>query len=536
MGNNLVDVAGDSARSGSFLAFGMSVATVILSIGSIVAARILGPELYGQYTLVLVGPQLLFLFTDLGINQGIIKLTADLRSHGESDRVSKIVNTGILLRIIAGTGLSILLYVFAEPFASILLNRADMYPYLQITAILILFQALYSTAVSAFVGVDRAEFSAITSNMQAVIRTLVTILLLLLGFNLLGALAGNILGYAVAGICGIVILKMVLPKRRNSESSTSHKADAKALVQYGIPIFATFLLTGFTPLYQNMILGHFTTDIAVGNFKAALNFATTLTLLSFPITTALLSGFSKLDSITKQNVSAFFKLANKYTSLIVFPVITLLIFFSGEIVQIIYGPTYEPAAFYLALYCLLYFSAGIGYLNLASFYNGIGETKTTFKIGALTFVLVAFLSPVLAQFFEVTGLIVAFLVANVVGTSYGAYVAKRKHDVEFSMSSVGRILIASLISAVPAILLRLAGLQSLYILIGGSLIYVFFYLTLVPLLNIITESELENTRHIIQRIGPLKIIALKALEIEQKLMHVTLLIKRQKDTSTIEKN
>ncbi len=536
MGNSLVEVAGDSARSGSFLAFGMSLATVILSIGSIVAARLLGPELYGQYTLVLVGPQLLFLFTDLGINQGIIKLTADLRAQGEMDRVAKIVNTGLLLRILVGTSLSVILYVFAEPFAMILLNRVEMYPYLQITAILILFQALYSTAISAFVSVDRAEFSAITSNMQAVVRTLFTILLLLLGFDLLGAFAGNILGYAVAGICGVVILRIVLPKRENVKSSTSLKGDTKALVQYGMPIFATFLLTGFTPLYQNMILAHFTTDAAIGNFKAALNFATTLTLLSFPITTALLSGFSKLDSITKQNVSAFFKLANKYTSLIVFPVIMLLIIFSGEIVQILYGPTYQTAAVYLALYCLLYFAAGIGYLNLASFYNGIGETKTTFKIGALTFVLVAFLSPLLVQFFEVSGLIVAFLVANVVGTAYGAYIAKRKHNVEFSISTVGRVFIASLVSVIPSVLLRLAGLQSYFILIVGGLIYLFVYLTLVPLMNIITESELENIRHIIQRIGPLKIIAVRALELEQKLMHIALSIKRHKTASSMEKD
>jgi O-antigen/teichoic acid export membrane protein len=123
MGRSIIDVAGDSARSGSFFAFGMSLSTAILSIGSIVAARLLGPELYREYTLVLVGPQLLFLFTDLGINQGIIKLTANLRAQGDNDKISRIVNTGILLRILAGTVLSIILYIFAEPFALILLNR-----------------------------------------------------------------------------------------------------------------------------------------------------------------------------------------------------------------------------------------------------------------------------------------------------------------------------------------------------------------------------------------------------------------------------
>ena len=65
MADEFVGVIGDSARSGSLLAFGMTLSTVILAIGSIITARLLGPELYGQFTLVLVGPQLLFLFTDL---------------------------------------------------------------------------------------------------------------------------------------------------------------------------------------------------------------------------------------------------------------------------------------------------------------------------------------------------------------------------------------------------------------------------------------------------------------------------------------
>jgi O-antigen/teichoic acid export membrane protein len=290
------------------------------------------------------------------------------------------------------------------------------------------------------------------------------------------------------------------------------------------------------PLYQNLVLAYFTTDVAIGNFKAALNFVTVLTALSFPITTALLSGFSKLDSITKQNVKAFFKLANKYTSLIVFPVIVFLIIFSNEIVQFIYGPTYQSAAVFLSLYCLLYFSAGIGYLNLASFYNGIGETKTTFKIGVLTFMMVALLSPLFAQNFEVPGLIAAFLIANVVGTSYGAYVAKRKYNVEFAMSAVGRVFTASLVSAIPSILLRFAGLELHYTLIAGSLIYLFAYLTLVPLMNIITESELENARSIVYRLGPLKIIARRALELERRLLHMSLSIRRQKDHSSVEKD
>jgi O-antigen/teichoic acid export membrane protein len=74
MSDNLSKTAEALARNSFFLVFGSAVANIILAVGTIVAGRLLGPELYGQYSIILIVPQLLFLFTDLGINQGIIKL------------------------------------------------------------------------------------------------------------------------------------------------------------------------------------------------------------------------------------------------------------------------------------------------------------------------------------------------------------------------------------------------------------------------------------------------------------------------------
>ena len=60
MSDELTKVAEDSARGGFFLISGTAIATVIMAIASILIARFLGPELYGQYALILVIPQLLF--------------------------------------------------------------------------------------------------------------------------------------------------------------------------------------------------------------------------------------------------------------------------------------------------------------------------------------------------------------------------------------------------------------------------------------------------------------------------------------------
>jgi Na+-driven multidrug efflux pump len=140
--------------------------------------------------------------------------------------------------------MSTILFIFAEPFAAILLNRPDLYPYLRIVSILILFEAIYTTAFSSFVSIDKSEFSALTINLMAGIKSGLSITLIIIGFSVLGALIGNIIGYAIAGICGVILLKTLLSKKHTVTQNTNHKTphkeilktEMKALIYYGMPI------------------------------------------------------------------------------------------------------------------------------------------------------------------------------------------------------------------------------------------------------------------------------------------------------------
>ncbi|MGD6809027.1 MAG: flippase [Candidatus Bathyarchaeia archaeon] len=525
MSDDLFKTAEDSTRNGAFLAFGSAVATAILAVGSIVAGRLLGPELYGQYTLILVVPSLLFLFTDLGVNQGIIKFSSYLKVKGQTSKISNIIYSGLVLRVAIGAILSAVLYVFAEPFAVLLLNRADLYPYLQIMAFVVLFQAIYSTAVSAFISIDKSEYSALTQCIDAVIKTSLSLVLISLGFNLFGAVAGNVVGFVIAGICGIILLRFMLPKTKIKLNTDTFKLHTRSLISYGTPLYASFLLTGIVPLFQNVILANFTTDFDVGNFKAASNFATLMTVLSIPITNALLSAFSKLDSSKEDKIKTFFKLSNKYTALIIFPVTLLFIVFSKEIIQVVYGATYQSAALFLSLYCLLYFLVALGYLNLASFFNGLGDTKATMKISLITFVLVAALSPFFTQAYSVVGLIIAFLIANTVGISYGAFFARKKYQVQFDIAVTAKILVVSLLSVAPLVVVRLVVLPVYVTLAFGVCGYLLAYLTLLPLTRIVTLGELKMVNVILQKIRFLKLIGRITVKYEMKLCQTRMLVK-----------
>jgi O-antigen/teichoic acid export membrane protein len=239
----------------------------------------------------------------------------------------------------------------------------------------------------------------------------------------------------------------------------------------------------------------------------------------------LLSAFSKLDSSKEDKIKTFFKLSNKYTALIIFPVTLLFIVFSKEIIQVVYGATYQSAALFLSLYCLLYFLVALGYLNLASFFNGLGDTKATMKISLITFVLVAALSPFFTQAYSVVGLIIAFLIANTVGISYGAFFARKKYQVQFDIAVTAKILVVSLLSVAPLVVVRLVVLPVYVTLAFGVCGYLLAYLTLLPLTRIVTLGELKMVNVILQKIRFLKLIGRITVKYEMKLCQTRMLVK-----------
>jgi len=523
MTDELAKVTEESARGGFFLISGTAIATVVMAVASILIARLLGPELYGQYALVLVVPQLLFLFTDLGINQGIIKFTASFCVKNETVRIRRVIKYGLLLRAFTGIALFAINYALADSFASILLQRPDLAFYIRIAAISILFQVIFTTANSAFVGLDKTEFSALNTNIQAVAKATVSIGLVLLGFSVAGAITGYVIGYFVAAIAGIAILWIAIREKVSDQNDGNFSNDLKIIMRYGVPLYISILLTGLIPLYQNIILAIFTTDADIGNYKAAVNFISLMAVLTVPITTALLPAFSKLNSLSAQKVRTFYQLANKYTAIIIVPVTFLLIIFSKEIVQIIYGSTYDSASLFLAIYCLLYLLVGLGYLVLPSLFNGLGETKITLKMSLITFIILAVLSPILTKTYNVQGLITAFLIASTASTLYGLQVARKNLQVALAIGELLKIYLNSAVSSIPAfIVLHFWNLPQILKTIIGGVVYLFLYTTLTPITRTVTLIEIEKALNITRKIPFFAPIARPILLYQQRLANVRL--------------
>jgi stage V sporulation protein B len=507
MTTDLSQVTEDSARGSFFLFSGATLASIILAVSAILMGRFLGPELYGQYTLVLVVPMLLVLFTDLGMNAGVTKFAASLRAEGKSERIPAIITHSLLFRLAIGVTVSIFSLVFANYFA-LLINRPDFTFFIQIASLSVIFQVFFTTANSAFVGLDQSEYSALITTIRAILTTILQIGLILCSFSVTGALIGYVGGFIIASIVGIAILFLNFLKPTKKIVNENGRQIIVLLAKYGMPVYVSVVLLGFFPLYQQVILAFFTSDAAIGNFRAAYNFVALLSIISTSLTTAFLPAFSKLESATPEVISTFFNKANKYACLIVIPITVSVIIFSGPIVNLIYGATYTSAALYLSLNCSVFLLAIIGSFTLMSVFNGLGKTRLTMNMTLINFVLLLVLSPPLAALYDVVGVIVAFLVSTIVASLYAAVVAVRQLKIKFSFGPDLRIYLISILSAVPPlILLVFLSLNFTLVLLIGGLMYLIIFITLMPIMGIVTEAEIESLQKVTGRLPLVKFIA-----------------------------
>jgi len=524
MASDLTKVAEDSARGGFFLVSGTFIATVISAITAILVGRSLGPELYGQYSLSLVIPEMLFIFADFGIAAGVVKFAASLRTEGKIGQAAKMIKHAMFLRASIGLAFFLLNFALADFLAAVLLNRPELGFYIRVASISILFYVVFTIATSAYLGLDKTHYSALTTNIQAISKAVISIGLVLLGFSVAGAVLGYLAGYIIAGVVASSILLLILRQYprgdKNPDDNVGFTRTFKTLMNYGIPLYAAGILVGFIYSYQNFILAIFTTNVDIGNLRAAANFIALITIVSAPITTALFPAFSKLNSTMNGKIKTFFKFANKYTTLLIVPIATLLIIFSNEIVQIIYGSTYQTAAMFLSINCLLYFLVGLGYLTLTSLFNGLGETRITLKTSLIALLSIITLSPLLAKAYGVPGVIAASISANAASTCYGMYAAKRNFKVEFDTQSLIKIYLIGVVSTVPSLLLlQISTLPRLVNIVVGGLLYLFTYTTLAPVTKIVNNSELKTATEIIQKIKPLAPIIKPFLVYQQKILN-----------------
>jgi O-antigen/teichoic acid export membrane protein len=518
--DELSTIAQKATRGGLFLFIGNASSTVILAVGAILVARLLGPFSYGLYTLTVAIPVLLVALADAGMNFALVRLPARLRSEGDHARANRLVKLGFLLKLAISTAASIVCYAGSAVIASILLNRPELTPFVQLASLMIVFQAICDATNSIFIGQDLMQYSASVQILQATLKGALAPVLVFVGLGISGAIWGYVLALAAAGLTGVTLL-FTRHVRSSGRTTNQASTELRTLLGYGLPLYAASILSVFLTQYQNIVLAHFSSNVEIGNFGATWNFTTFMMILIYPITTAMFPMFSKMDPKSQRSdLARGFVLAVKYASLLMIPASVAVMVFSRDLIYLTYGSGYALAPQYLVLLGALYLLTAISYLVLGSFLSGVADTRTVLKMSVVTLAVYLPLGPVLAAFWGPFGLLIAYILSIATSTVYGLRETSVKHDARPDLRASGRILLAALAAAIPTIvLIQLdgAGFGVVNLVVGG-LLYLGVYLTLAPILGAVEKQDILNLRTLLGGTRIVGVLVNPVFDYESKLL------------------
>jgi O-antigen/teichoic acid export membrane protein len=524
--NELIGTATDVSRGTLFLFIGGTISTIIAALCSIIVARLLGPELYGAYSLCIVVPSFLLLFTDFGVNPALIKFSAKLKAEGRLGQLAYMIKHSLLFKLAISFTILCIGLIFSDILATFITNRPELSFLVRISIFLVLFNSLFSAINSILIGFNDMKRSSLLSIIQQLARSILSPLLIVIGFSILGAIVGYVISYILSAIIGIVIVYFIYYRKLSYDDNNNRfKDDLKIMINYGSPLYISSFINSIIGTYQGILLAWFTTNIIIGNFSIALNFTTLILLLINPISTALFPAFSKLNPDCEE-IRYMVKYAIKYTAILLVPASVFVIIMSKDLVSAIYGNAYVLAPEFLSLYSISFLYAGLGSAVLGSFFNGIGETKVNLNATLIYSAIFIPMALFLIKSYSILGLIIGFLISTSSSFIYSLFVALKKFHVSIDFQNSLRIYLASAISAIPILMLTTyLQLSNIINLVISAIIYVFLYLTIIPLIGSLNTTDLENFKIIFGSMKYIKLLNL-VLKYEDKLINFQVALKK----------
>ena len=370
------------------MAKGAGIGLVGLFLGKLFAyltrmfiARTMGPDAYGLLSIGLAIISILITFSLLGLDVGLIRFVAFYKGKGNLRKVKGSIFSSFKITVPLSIFFSILLFLFSEKISVDFFSKPELTPIVQILSLSVLPSIISSISDSTLTGFRLIKNKVYVTEVGKNLSTLIFVAAFFyLGFSLLGATLGFLLGFITSCVIGLYYIRgKILPNLRSKSVYMG-----KEILSFSCPLFLVYALSMVLSWTDVLMLGYFDTSANVGIYSADLNLCMLLTFVYYSFGFIFMPLISEFYSKNKTDeIREFYKLSTRWIFSIVFPIFLLLAVFPDNILEIMFGQEFVPG--YLALAILsfgfiVFIASGLGRDTMVV----IGKPKIVFYITAVS--------------------------------------------------------------------------------------------------------------------------------------------------------
>ncbi|WP_254861436.1 flippase [Halovivax gelatinilyticus] len=304
-------------------------------------ARLLEPNDYGLLFLAISAFSIASIFSKLGLSKSAARYITDYRERNPG-QLPYIIKVAFIFNSIT---IAIVAFVFltGHEFIAVWIGEPKLAPLLALGVFFITFETLTKFTRRIAQGFEDIYLAAIILILDRGGRLFFAIGLILLGYNIIGALIGYIVASAIASLFGLIAIYYkfytTIPPADAIEEGLTRR-----ILEYNVPLTITGLSGKVDKELDTILVGLFLNPISVSYYVLGKQ------IISFVQMPATALGFSISPTYGKQKASGELFIAAKmfersfiYTLLLYVPAAVGILLIAEPTVEIIFGESYTGA-------------------------------------------------------------------------------------------------------------------------------------------------------------------------------------------------
>jgi len=436
------------AAGGGLLIFGSFASKGIMYFYRLITANELGAADYGLLNLGLSVFWISLTFTQLGLKGGINRKVSEYFGRDEKERMFSTVWTSLKITLPWSILYSTILFFSADFIAKTAFQEPAMKTVIQIFAIAIPFQTLYSQMESTSQALKEVKhITAVDKIFRSLFTTLATAAVLYAGFGLESAIYIQAAAAILSGLLmTFLVQKYVLPVFSNIKPLRNK--DSTDLLKYSYPLLFSGIIGMVMTWTDTLLLGVLDNASTVGVYNAAYPTAQLLTVIAggfgsllFPVVSEHYGKGEKDEAIDISST------AIKWIFTSSFPLLLIMVIFATPLLRLLFGETYTSGAPAMAILGTAYFIQSLGNHG-DTFIKSEDKTKIIFYNSIVAGILNIILNLVLIPMYGQTGAALATAFSGTLITVVAVLEAYRLFDVQpYKLRKLIPPTLAGLISA-----------------------------------------------------------------------------------------
>src|SRR3989344_4721235 len=484
------------AKGGIIIFIGVLLSKVFSYVYRIIVSK-LGPHDYGLLSIALAIFGILGGITMLGTETGLVKF---ISSSNKKEGIKGVIQDAIRFLMPLSIILAILLFFFSDYIAVNFFKDKSLSILLKVLAIFVPINALRKIFLNSLIGFKRVEYEtlakAITENLS---KVMITALLLILGYNLLGAIIGYSLSILISLILAFYLLKYKV--FNFLDKNISEVYSTKEFYIYSLPLLFSIMVFIFILWTDTLLLGYFRSVYEVGIYNAAMPTAQLIFIFPNALMAIFLPVISGFQDFKNEEFSKVFKTVTKWVLLINIIPLALFLIYPKQILSIIFGQAYSSGYLTLILLSVGFF---ISYLALSSnnVLLALNKTKLVFMNNLVAAIANLMLNIILIPKYGINGAAIAtsssFILMGILMFSESYYLTK---IIPFQLSIIK--IISSI--AVPMLIINYIvqkyNINSIRNIIVTFIILIVIYMALLLLTKSLEKEDYFILNSIYKKIG-----------------------------------